>query len=149
MVNEGRILFWILVVGVLLYLYTEQQIRKLKDEMEFQLFVYERVLKDIMQQSRSNNSISPASKPQRMPDPKLTYQGWQGNHTAESANDDDDFLDKILPTKEDLLEATIRGEHAVQWAPENAQQSLPGVSAYSLDCTTNGAGGLGYAEINF
>ena len=142
MASETRILFWILVVSVLLYLYTDHSIKKLREEMEFHLFVYERVLKDMIIERNKNGTNPITVKGEHTPQAQISMQYDDASQ--------DDFLDQILPSKEDLLEATYRGEKAVEWTPDNAQQvGLQGIDGFAFDGTTSGAGGLGYAEINF
>lgn len=115
---DTQVLFWLLIIGILFYLYVDLRLARMKDEMKFNMLVLERVLQNALHGVASHNSNK--SNP-----PKEYPSGWNAPPMAKPMQVQKPsgrptpvyMVDDILPSKEEMArEIGMPMDH--NWAPQ-------------------------------
>lgn len=142
MTGDRITLFWVLVVGILMYLYVDIRMEKMKQDMAMQMYMFERALQRAIMHSVNSTSKqvgtttsrSTTSLPSQSQSQSQSQSSVVDSWDVPTVVDENQFIDDIVPTRAELEAAGLQGYTTPNWSAANSQVTgLKGVHGYEAD----------------
>ena len=120
-------LFWVLVVGILAYLYVDVRIESMRKDMMAQMYMFERAFQHAVRTGQGKLNVLEERQP---PQQRQVIDHWAV--TERPTHEETKFIDDIVPTRAELEAAGIRGLTAPPWGAERSQETgLRDITGYT------------------